>query len=407
MLEEESTGADARILQRSAAAGVGKKRGRKHMFLLEDSETDAPRGVQQPSGSDPIWLTSGDGNDESEEMEEGTCSKPSAGTQVAGQLTYDWVPWVPTYARRRTGTQGTGLQQRTAAEASAHAGTDRAAQASPAGDFTKEEPVAEACSSQEAVQEGEYSTFEVVERICEAFASQMKDMYARRREHREAQLAFSQALRSSRLSAEMAITAAPGETPPETAGAMSDVERAAAAAAASVVEALRLKRTCKEPRVKAEARDAVRDAVGVRPFTKPAVFKVEELSTGMPDREAAAGLPDQAAANAPEQAPCGGRSAAPSPAGTSVSGAWQLPDQAPRGSRAAAAPSAGAKPLHRRLTARKSIALAQPPVAPVPSAAAPAAFASPQQLHVEVVAAHCDEDLDEYALVSLLSLSRL
>ena len=404
--------ADARILQRSAAAGVGKKRCRKHMFLLEDSETDAPaggaRGVQQPSGSDPIWLTSGDGNDESEVLGEATCSKPSACTQVAGQATNRLGPNSAANAaavgERITGTQSMGLQQRAVAEASAHAGTDRAAQASPAGVLTKEEPVPEACSSQEGVQEREYSTFEVVERICEAFSSQMKDMYARRREHREAALAFSQALRSNRLSAEMAITAAPGEEPPEMAGVMSNVERAAAAAAASVVEALRLKRTCRQPTIKAEV---VRDAVGVRPFTKPAAFKVEELSTGMPDREAAAGLPDQAAANAPEQAPCGGRSAAPSPAGASVSGAWQLPDQAPRGSRAAAAPSAGAKPLHRRLTARKSIALAQPPAAPVPSAAAPAAFASPQQLQVEVVAAHCDEDLDEYALVSLLSLSLL
>lgn len=397
-LKEESAWGDTSSPQHPALTDVRKRR-RRARVILEDSETCVPpvEGagcLRQLSNFDDIWLASEDGNDESEEEvapAEETCCRPSAAAQVAAPSSNclgSNAAHAAADGKHTTGTQGMAQRQKAAAEASAQAAADRAAQGSPATVLIKEEPTAEACSHA-AAQRGLCSALDVIERCGEAYLSELKEVHARRQEHRAAVAAFDQALRCDSRSATLASTLATGHTPPETTGGASDVDRAAAAAAASVVGALRIKQSCRPPRIKPEAMDVSWELDDGRVVMKPArieVAKVEESPAGMPDR-AAAGLPDQASAEAPDQASA------------------EAPEQALGSSRAAPAPPAGASKSgaaapRRRLTARKTTTGAQPP-APVYPAAAPAAFVLPEQPHVEVLPAGANESADKYVHVFL------
>ncbi|BDA48865.1 hypothetical protein COCOBI_12-5480 [Coccomyxa sp. Obi] len=401
VLKEESNGGHAESLQRSAAADVRKRRKRARLVLLEDSEVKAPvegsGGLQQPSASDDIWLCSEDDNDESEELvpEEETCWRPSATAQVARQTINGLGSTAANAAaggKGIAGTQGTGLEQRAAAEASGQAASDRAALASPATVFIKEEPVAEACR-QAAEHKGPCQVPDGTDRCYKPLL--LRKELKRRREQTAAVEVPMQGLSTSSLSAGLASIPATGKTPHEAAGGVSDVNRGAA----SVVGALRLMQACRPPQITAEAMEAVRETGGGRSVMEPAGRKAataEEPSTGLPDR-AAAGPPDQEAAEAPELAPSGLPDLAA--AGLPDQAVADAPEQEPGGSRAAAS-SAGAsvpdaRPLHRkRLTARRTTGGARPPT-PAPRVAAPAPCASPQQLDVKVVAARSDEDIDD------------
>lgn len=380
VLQVESSGGDAKSLQRPAAADVRKRRRRARFVFPEDSEAyvaaEEAGCVQQPSGSDDIWLCSDDGNDEGEEVapEEGACCRPSATALVA-----------------RQSINGLGSNAANAA-------------ASPAGVLIKEEPTGEPCS-QAAAQGGLCSLSDVVERWSEAYPSELKEVHAKRQEQRDAVAAFDQALRSNSRSANLASTIANGDAPPKAAEGVSDVDRAAAAAAASVVGALRRKQACRQPVIKAEAMDVSREINDGRFVATPA------RSTAVIMEESPAGVPNRAAEGPPEQAPS--RVPNRAAAGRPDQAAAKAPEQAGSSSRAAAAPLAGtsglgAKPLHRKLTARKITAGARPP-APPHRAAVPAACASLQQLHVEVIAALSEEDTDEYVhgLLRLCGSGRL